>query len=219
MDDTAEHLGRLGTSTLSDAMDRLGIAGQAFGILPVEPAFRLVGRAFTASYLPVGVDGGTVGDYVEDVPPGDVVVLDNQGRMDGTVWGDILTLAAHKRGVGGTVIDGVCRDTARALELDYPIFSRGHWMRTGKDRVAMVAVNVTVALGGVRVRPQDLLIGDRDGVVVVPRGREAELLDVAARIEAAEEAIRSIVMAGGSLREARERQGYHALQARQANDT
>src|SRR5207245_7999461 len=108
---------------------------------------------------------GSVGDYIDDVPPGDVVVLDNGGRLDATVWGDILTIMAHRRNLGGTVIHGVCRDVDRSLELNYPIFSRGNYMRTGKDRVQADGYNVPVSLGEVRVVPGQLLLGDADGIV------------------------------------------------------
>ncbi|HVW31755.1 MAG TPA: RraA family protein, partial [Acidimicrobiia bacterium] len=126
-------------SDVSDALDRLGLAGQCLGIGPLDPSFRLVGRAFTVRYGPVGHDGGSVGDYIDDVVDGEVVVLDNGGRVDATVWGDILTSVAHARGVAGTVIDGVCRDVDRSVELRYPVFARGNWMRTGKDRVRVEA--------------------------------------------------------------------------------
>lgn len=211
-----EQLSRLSTSTLSDALDRLGIPGQVRGVFPFDPAARIAGRAFTIAYQPVDADGGTVGDYIDDVPPGSVLVLDNDGRTDATVWGDILTLAASRRGIAGTVIDGVCRDSARTLELNYPLFSRGRWMRTGKDRVAMVGMDVPVTLGGVRVRPADVVVGDADGVVVIPAGHESRVLDAAAKIEAAEQAIRDQVMAGVRLDVARRSGGYHSLQAREA---
>ena len=86
--------------------------------------------------LPRGLSGKSVGDYIDDVPTGAVVVIDNGGRLDATVWGDILTTVAHRDGVAGTVIDGVCRDVGRSIELGYPIFARANTMRTGKDRVA-----------------------------------------------------------------------------------
>ena len=66
-------------------------------------------------------------------------MLDNGGRENATVWGDILTWVAHARGIAGTVIDGACRDTHLSRELGYPIFSRSYSMRTGKDRVQVEA--------------------------------------------------------------------------------
>lgn len=208
----AIRLAALSTSAVSDALDRLGIAGQALGIAPLDRAFRLAGRAWTVRYGPVGQDRGTVGDYIDDLGPDDVVVLDNQGRLDATVWGDLLTTTAHGRGVAGTVIDGVCRDVDRSLTLGYPIFSRGNWMRTGKDRVRVEATQVAVSIGGVRVEPGDLLLGDGDGLVAVPASRSEEVLAAAAEIERAEDTIRRAVEAGTSLREARRAVGYHTLQ-------
>ncbi len=213
-DAQVERLRHLSTSAVSDALDRLGIAGQALGIRPVDRGFRLAGRAFTVLYQPCDVQGGTVGDYIDDVPDGQVIVLDNGGRLDATVWGDILTVVAHRRRLGGTVIDGVCRDSPRSLELGYPIFSRSTYMRTGKDRVQVAGEQCPVSLGGVRVRPGDLLLGDADGVVVVPAEREEDVLGVALEIEAREEAIRGLVAGGARLDEARRQHGYHALQTR-----
>jgi regulator of RNase E activity RraA len=167
-------------------------------------------------YGPAGSPPGTVGDYVDDVAPGSVIVLDNGGREDTTVWGDILTEVAHRKGIAGTVIDGINRDVALCLQLGYPVFSRDCWMRTGKDRVQVEATQVPVSIGNVRVAPGDLLRGDADGVVVIPREHEDKVLAVAEQIQAAEDAIRDSVRGGMSLREAREKHRYHQLQTREA---
>lgn len=199
---------------LSDAMDRLGIPGQCFGVMPLDRSFRLLGRAWTLRYGPVGQDAGTVGDYIDDLGPHDVVVLDNQGRLDATVWGDLLTSTASRRKVAGTVIDGVCRDIDRSIELKYPIFARGNWMRTGKDRVRVEAIQVPVSIGGVRVEPGDYLLGDGDGVVCLPVSRCDEIVAAAREIHDAEEHIRNAVGQGKDLRQARQDHGYHQLQTR-----
>jgi regulator of RNase E activity RraA len=207
-------LRRLSCTDVSDAMDRLGIAGQCFGIMPLDRGFRLAGRAWTLRYGTVGRDPGTVGDYIDDIGPDEVVVLDNRGRLDATVWGDLLTSTASRRGVAGTVIDGVCRDIDRALDLSYPIFTRGNWMRTGKDRVRVEATGEPVTIGGVRVEPGDYMLGDGDGLVTIPFGRAEEVLGAALEIAAAEDAIRAAIAKGQSLREARAAHGYHDLQKR-----
>jgi 4-hydroxy-4-methyl-2-oxoglutarate aldolase len=207
--------GKLDCASLSDAMDRLAIPGQCFEIKPLDHKFRLVGRAFTLLYTPVGVPVGNVGDFIDDVPENNVVVIDNGGRMDATIWGDILTFCAHRRKLAGTVIDGVCRDTALSLELNYPIYSKGYYMRTGKDRVQLEATGVPVTIGHVRVGPGDILRGDSDGIVALPKAREDEILEVAEGIERAEAKIREAVGSGLSLREARVQQQYHTLQRRE----
>lgn len=207
-------LQRLSCTDLSDALDRLGIPGQCFAIAPLDRSFQLAGRAWTLRYGPVGQDRGTVGDYIDDLGADQVVVLDNQGRMDATVWGDLLTSTASRRKVAGTVIDGICRDVDRALVLKYPLFARGNWMRTGKDRVRVEATQVPVSIGGIRVEPGDYLRGDGDGVVAIPQARIAEVLAAAVEIHEAEEHIRASIERGAPLRRAREEYGYHKLQTR-----
>ncbi len=206
----------LSCTDVSDALDRLGVVGQCLGIMPLDRSFRLAGRAWTLRYGPVGQDAGSVGDYIDDLGPEQVVVLDNQGRVDATVWGDLLTSTAARRGIAGTVIDGVCRDVDRALEVNYPIFARGNWMRTGKDRVRVEATGEPVSIGGVRIEAGDYLLGDGDGIVTVPASRITEVVAVAREIAEAEEHIRTAIAAGASLREARERYGYHRLQTRRS---
>jgi 4-hydroxy-4-methyl-2-oxoglutarate aldolase len=214
-DVNVQRASRLDTATLSDALDRCGLNGQCHGIQPRSPDFRMTGRAWTLLYGPAGHPPGTVGDYIDEVPDGSVIVLDNGGRDDATVWGDILTEVAHRRGLCGTLIDGVNRDVDLCRKLGYPVFSRNQYMRTGKDRVQVEATQVPVNLGGVRVAPGDLVRGDADGVVVVPREHEERVLAAAEAIQAAEDAIRAAVRSGMSLREAREQHGYHRLQTRE----
>ncbi len=220
---TDEHVGdpavtraaRLDTATISDALDRHGIDGQCRGIMPIDARFRFAGRAYTLRYTVAANPPGTVGDYLDDVPPGTVLVLDNAGRTDGTVWGDILTELAHRRSIAATVIDGICRDISLCVELGYPVFSAGHWMRTGKDRVQLEATNVSVTIGGVRVEPGDLLRGDADGVVRIPHHAEEAVLATAESIAEVEDRIRAAVRDGARLDEARRRFAYHTLQARE----
>ncbi|MCT7328011.1 RraA family protein [Ralstonia mojiangensis] len=203
----------LDTPAISDAMDRLGLAGQCFGISSLDNYTKAtVGPAFTVRYVPASTPPGTVGDFIDEVTQGDVVVIDNHGRTDCTVWGDIMTQYAGMRGIAGTVIDGVCRDVARALADQYPMFSRGRYMRTGKDRVQIEAVNVPVSIGAVRVVPRDIVVADANGVVVVPREHASEVATVAHKIEAAEAQIRAQIEQGKTLGQARASLGYHDLQ-------
>jgi regulator of RNase E activity RraA len=213
-DRNVERAALLDTTAISDALDRLGIAGQCLNIKPLDHRFRMTGRAFTILYGPSGKPSGTVGDYIDDVPPGSVVVLDNGGRENATVWGDILTFVAHTRGVAGTVIDGACRDTHLALELGYPIFSRSYSMRTGKDRVQVESYNTPVNIGEARVNAGDILRGDSDGVLAIPREHEDAVLDAAEEIDRVEQQIRNPLKEGKTLVAARKQLGYHQLQTK-----
>lgn len=209
---TSHALSRFSTATVSDALDKLGRPGSLLGIAPLADGARLCGPAYTVRYVAAGSPAGTVGDYLDDVPPGAIVALDNGGRVDCTVWGDILTAMAHHRGVGGTVIDGVCRDVERALTIEYPLFTRGRFMRTGKDRVEVSDVQTPVTVAGVQVRPGDILLGDADGVLVVARELVDEVVEISETITAREDAIVREVLEGASLAQARAVHGYHLLQ-------
>lgn len=203
----------LDTAGVSDALDKLGLPGQCCDIMPLDDYRQAtVGVAWTVRYEPASSPPGTVGDFIDDVPAGSFVVIDNNGRTDCTVWGDIMTQVAGMKGIAGTVIDGVCRDVHKALGDGYPMFTRGRFMRTGKDRVQVSAVNQPVSIGSVRVEPGDVVIADASGVVIVPSARAEEVARVAQDIEKTESQIREALAEGKSLRQAREELGYHLLQ-------
>lgn len=214
MDENVQRASKLDTTALSDALDRLGIAGQCLGIKPLDHKFRLAGRAFTLLYGPAGVPPGTVGDFIDEVHEGSVVVIDNGGRENATVWGDILTMVAHRRKIAGTVIDGACRDTHLAREIGYPMFSRSYSMRTGKDRVQLEVVNGPVNIGDARIEAGDIIRGDADGVIAIPKAHENDVLRIAEEIDATEELIRKGVLNGMTLVEARRQYKYHQLQTK-----
>jgi regulator of RNase E activity RraA len=203
----------LDTPGVSDALDKLGLPGQCLGVAPLDNYSKvIVGPAFTVQYVSASVPPGTVGDFIEDVAPGDVVVIDNSGRTDCTVWGDIMTQYAGTRQIAATVIDGVCRDVNKALGDGYPMFSKSRFMRTGKDRVQVQSVNQPVSIGTARVCARDIVVADANGVVIVPRTRAAEVAACARQIESVEAGIRALIAQGKTLKEARAALGYHSLQ-------
>ena len=209
-----ERFKKLDTTCVSDAMDKLGIPGGLLGIKSVHPGKRICGTAYTVHYVPCGQTKGTVGDFLDDVEPGQVVVIDNAGRNYCTVWGDIMSITAKQMGIEGTLIDGVCRDLPALLESGYAVFSKGYYMVTGKDRVYVDQVEVPVSVSGVQVCPGDIIIGDDTGAVVVPYGRAAEVAEVAEHIDETEKKIIALVKQGVPLKEARKQTGYHTLQTK-----
>ena len=209
-----ERAKKLDCAAISDALDRSGIAGQCYKIAACDPKFRMVGHAYTVLYrLANPGEEGNVGEYIDDVPPGNVIVIDNQGRDEMTTWGNILTEMAHQRKIAGTVIDGINRDVALCRELNYPIYSSGYWMRTGKGRIQLVGLQLPVKIGGVTVNPGDLVCGDPDGVVVVPSAMQDQVLNYAEEITARENQVRKSIREGMRMDEARKRQKYHFLQS------
>ncbi|MGW1024403.1 RraA family protein [Streptomyces sp. NPDC002577] len=215
--DITDRLRALPTAAVSDALDRAGLPGALHDLSPLSNGFRAVGPAFTVRYEPIGdTTGGTVGDFLDDVPPGAVIVIDNDGRTDVTVWGGIMTETAAARGIAGTVINGVCRDVSTSLTHSYPLFSRGRFMRTGKDRVRLAAVGEPVTVSGVEIRPGTFVCADADGVVTVPADMADHIAGTSERIERIESDIAAAVRGGSTLRAAREKFGYHNLQTRRS---
>lgn len=203
---------KLDVPSISDAMDKLKLQGGLLGIKPIVADTYICGQAFTIHYVPCGAVKGTVGDFIDDILPGEVAVIDNNGRQDCTVWGDIMSIYATQKGIAGTVIDGVCRDINVIRQLKYPIYTKGTYMVTGKDRVYVDRINEPVGISGVQVNPGDLIVGDNTGVVVVPFAYVQQVLQTAQEIERKEQMIVEKVKQGMPLKQARKETGYHTLQ-------
>jgi len=199
------------TPSVSDAMDKIRIRCGCHGLIPIVGK-KFVGPAFTVKFLPIGQKKTGAGDFIDEAKEGDVIVIDNAGRTYCTVWGDILTHVAVNRKLAGTVIDGVCRDVDGIRELGYPMYTRGHFMVTGKDRVVMESYNKPVAISDVAVNPGDLIMADQSGVLVIPLDRAEEVLALTREIAAAEDKIVASIQQGMNLKEARAKFNYDALQ-------
>lgn len=203
----------LSTPELSDALDYFSLPGVVYGIKPVTGNFTFAGTAWTVRYVPVDHNNpGSVGDYIDQVSERDVVVIDNAGRVDCTVWGGILSQVAAKRGIAGTVINGVSRDTNEAIEARYPIYALGHFMRTGKDRVQVTEVCGPVNLGGTLVNHGDIIVADTDGVVVLEINIAEKVIARAHEMKSIEDEIVKDALNGMSIKDARKKHNYHLLQ-------
>jgi 4-hydroxy-4-methyl-2-oxoglutarate aldolase len=173
----------LSTATLHEASGRHGALPSA--IKPVAPGMRLRGPAVTVS-CPPG-NNLQIHRAIYVAQPGDVLVVDVGDGVEYGYWGEIMTIAAQARDLGGLVIDGGVRDSERLAELGFAVFSRGICIRgTGKD--AGGSINRPIQLGHVVVEPGDLVVGDADGVVTISHNRLAEVLDASDRRDAAEAA-------------------------------
>lgn len=126
-----------------------------------------------------------------------------------------MSLVAQRKGVAGTVIDGVCRDLPAIESMGYPIYSKGCYMVTGKDRVYVDAVEIPVAVSGLQVNPGDVVMADDSGAIRIPLDRAMEVLEAAEKIAAVEAKIEALVRQGVPLKEARRQTGYHTLQTHQ----
>jgi 4-hydroxy-4-methyl-2-oxoglutarate aldolase len=188
--DYAKEFAVLPASAVAEALDRLGINGRCNGVNLVSRGGKACGRAFTVQFLPCGPpDGrtpnGDIGSYIDDVPAGYIIALDNRGSLEASVWDEILTHRARELGIAGTVIDGACDQSLRSQP--YALFACGTQSLNAKNRMRVEACNLPIVIGGVRVECDDILLGDGQGTVVVPRDHLASVLAAAREIATARE--------------------------------
>ncbi|MCM3562841.1 4-carboxy-4-hydroxy-2-oxoadipate aldolase/oxaloacetate decarboxylase [Hydrogenophaga intermedia] len=184
---------RLSAATLHEAAGRIGSMPSA--IKPVAPSFRICGPVVTVDSP--GADNLWLHRAIYVTQPGDVLVVHVGDAHEWGYWGEIMSVAAKARGLGGLAIDGCVRDGAMLEQLGFPVFARGLCIRgTGKDFDARGWINHPTLFGNLAVHPGDLVVGDADGVVVLPRQRAAELVHDAEQREAKEAAILQRLRAG-----------------------
>jgi 4-hydroxy-4-methyl-2-oxoglutarate aldolase len=170
--DLVRHLGEVPTGILSDCMNRM--QSMDAGIRPIAAGMRICGPAFTVQ----SVESNNWGAHqaLALARSGDILVLAARGGMQSAVWGYVMTLAAKGHGLAGVVIDGCVRDYAENRADSLPIFARGA-CPGGPHKGWPCNLNVPVSCAGVAVLPGDIVIGDDDGVAVVPASRAAQVLE------------------------------------------
>ena len=207
-----EILTRASTASLTSMLRRKGFsdANIYIRLAPLFPGVKMVGPALTIRCVPGREDlepmAHTAGtqfprhpdDAIDSVQPGDVVVQDGHGSMAGAIFGDLLTLRLKKRGAAGLVCDMAVRDLPHLAEKGLPIFCPGS-VSPG-SMMFNVDYNVPIGCAGVLVLPGDILVGDDDGVVVVPRTVLDEIVEEVLLFEAREEFIRIMLERGHSQR-------------------
>ena len=183
----AEIWGELPSTVVSDCLDR---SGAMDGRIRLLSGRRLLGRAFTVRTT--SGDSAVTHRALRDAPSGHVLVLSAEGGMERAVWGAVLTEAALRCGLVGAVVDGVVRDLAQIRALGFPLFARGS-SAAGPHKGGRGAHGETVSCGGVVVSPGDLVLGDLDGVVIVPAAKvDAVARDAVERLRVEDSWIRRI---------------------------
>jgi 4-hydroxy-4-methyl-2-oxoglutarate aldolase len=184
----------LGTGPLCDALGRFG--AMDYRIKPLDPGSQLVGSALTVRTRPC--DNLAIYKALEMAQPGDVLVVATQFDTGNAIWGELTTLMGQARGLAGMVTDGMVRDTHEIVAAGLPVFARGTTPNSPfKDGPA--DINLPVSCGGIPVRPGDIVVGDADGVVVVPRDQAESVLARVAAIHHKEAAMRAEIQDGRSL--------------------
>lgn len=206
---------KLSTTNLSDAMDAMGIRGATYGIRPIwEGSQKIIGKAVTVKMTAAGFSKAPTHlgvKAIHSASPGDVVVVDNGGRLDTSCWGGVLTVAAKTKGLSGVVIDGACRDVDEYVEENFSVYARGAVVATARGRIMEEATNVLVQFGGVQVRPGDVVVADRSGVVIIPIERLDDIIKKAEQLMAKEEAMIAELRGGVSILEVDQKYNYEKM--------
>lgn len=146
------------------------------GIKPVSPSMKMVGRAFTAKCFPG--DNLALHQAIYAAKPGDILIIDCGGYTEAGHFGDIMATACKIYGLAGVVIDGSCRDSEDIRKMGYPVFARAY-NPSGTVKESLAELNIPVSVGGITVNPGDIVFGDCDGVVVIPKEYEDTVFEKA----------------------------------------
>jgi regulator of RNase E activity RraA len=203
----------LTSALLADVLDALGHRHSCLppAIRPLKPEWKLYGRAATLSAVPVASDPARPYavelECVDRLKPGEVLVATTNGDRGSALWGELLSTAARAHGALGVVVDGLTRDAARILRMDFPVFAAGFSPLDSRGRLDGISHGLPIRIGECVVRPGDWVFGDIDGVVVVPSEMAEEALARALEKAKGENRVREELARGRSAREVFEEYG------------
>ncbi|OPB29453.1 RraA family protein [Bartonella sp. WD12.1] len=203
----------LDTAAVSDALDSLYLQAALPNIKPRLNNIKIAGPVFTVQYEAFTPENQTftnAGNYIDDVPAGSVVVIDNNGRLDCTSWGNILTHKALQQKIIGTVVHGSARDIAEIRALHYPLFTTNIYMVSGKNRARIRATQVPLLIDGIKITPGDWVFADDNGVLILPKAELSEIVYRAENVDKTEARILSALQKGERLEKIRIQEGYEA---------
>jgi 4-hydroxy-4-methyl-2-oxoglutarate aldolase len=184
---------QFGTATLHEAMGRKGALPHR--IKPISPRMKVAGPAVTVSSPPM--DNLLLHQAIYVAEPGSVLLVEVNRGYEGGYWGEIMTIAAQQRKIAALVIDGCVRDADLIEHLGFPVFCRGLSVR-GTDKQGGGHINWPIVVGDITINPGDMVVGDRDGVVVVPASEISLTLEAAQKREAKEDQTKKDLLAGKS---------------------
>ena len=206
---------KLFVSVVSDTLDGMGYRDQATksNIRPLDDGLTMLGRARTGIYREVYHVAPGENPYeleialIDDLKPGEVAVLACGGSPRIAPWGELLSTASKARKAAGCLTDGMTRDIRAIRAMKFPVFHGGIGPLDSKGRGQVAAIDVPVELAGVHIEPGDLVFGDADGVVVIPRKIEEKVLAAALEKVSGENRTRDALRKGEKLKDVFERYG------------
>jgi regulator of RNase E activity RraA len=195
------------SGVLADVLDGLGHRTSALpaDVRPLNPQWKILGRAATlaaAAVLTIPKKPYAVElDCIDALESGDVLVATTKRDRSSALWGELLSMAARAHGAVGVVVDGLTRDGARILAMDYPVFAAGFSPLDSKGRLDGVCYGQPIQIGACAIRPGDWVFGDIDGVVVVPAQLAERAFPLALEKVTGENRVRAQLAKGRSVRE------------------
>ncbi len=202
MDDPVTRLLRLDCCAVSDALDKLGLAGVVSGLTQQATTRRIAGRVVTYRLVPAHQAAPREGTprhlgttAIEAAAPGDIIVVEQRTGLDAGSWGGLLSLGAKVRHVAGVIADGPVRDIDEARAYDFPVYCRSLTARTARGRVAEHSTNEPVRIGEVTVHPGDYAIADASAVIFIAAEQVEAVLDAAESIATREAAMAKALLA------------------------
>ena len=186
-----QQLARFSTATLHEALGKSGNLPSA--IKPIAPGMRVCGPAYPVQTMPR--DNKIIHRAYATAKAGDVLVVHCSDYYEAGYWGDLMSLGAQTQGLAGLVIDACVRDADDIEAMGFPVFSRGLCIR-GTSSIEGGTLNEPILIGGIGINPGDIIVGDRDGVVVVPKDSIAETIEKATAREAREVWVREQLRQG-----------------------
>ena len=189
--DSIKQLSQFSAATIHEALGKYGNLPSA--IKPISSTMKVCGPAYTVKTMPR--DNVLLHRAYAYAKPGDVIIANCSGFYEAGYWGDLMSLGAKTKGINGLVIDGCVRDADDIEAMDFPVFSRGLCI-LGTSNHGDGFLNEPIVIGDVLINPGDIIIGDRDGVVVVPQNRIEEAIEKSTAREVKEENVRKQLREG-----------------------
>lgn len=202
MNDLVSGLSRLDSCAVSDALDKLGLAGAVTGIQRFSTDRRIAGPVLTVKLDRAEGRANTrhlCTAAIEAAQPGDVIVVEQRTGLDAASWGGNLSIGAKTRGVAGVIVEGPARDIDDSRRLDFPVFARNATARTARGRIVEVATNEPITVGEATVYPGDYVIADSSAVVFIAASEIERVLEAAEEIMAREEAMAQAIREGNPI--------------------
>jgi regulator of RNase E activity RraA len=206
--DLTRRLAQLYTGAVADIMDDMGYRNQCLPaeIRPLEPRMKVAGPIY-----PVRGRAKPPGerpdpryrqmDMLDAIHPGSVVVIEPGDETRAAHWGELMSNTARQKGAVGCVINGGLRDSLQILEIGFPVFRKFHSPLTAVYRFEITDFGQPIEIGGVAVMPRDYILGDIDGVLVIPRAIAAEVIGIAESVREKETIVRGQLQRGGNIRD------------------